>query len=834
MTPDPLLDPKVRAHAAGTRIILWIEALLTAFWPVLSLTGIFLTLALFGVLQALPYVLHGLVLLGFAAMFALLARRGFHGLRIPSRDAVVRRLERDSGLQHRPFATLADRPTVDSGGIGNRLWDVHKERVRARIHRLGYSWPRTGLSDRDPRALRIAVLIAVVLGFAVAGSRSGQMIVAALSPMPSASTPQVPVDAWIKPPAYTGLAPILLKLDADKPAQIPTGSTIEARVSGSSKTPRLTLGKEKADFESVAGGGYSLSHPLTHSGTLSIKRGWSTLAHWNIQIIPDEAPKIAFVDPPEPTPSGTLRVDYQGTDDYGVASVSLQARLVDTSRPILADPIAVDLTAGQNAKLLRGTSFQDLTAHQWAGMVVAAKLVATDTAGQTAETTEIQLKLPERNFKNQTARQLASIRRHVILNDEIWSNLAGQVTGVASRPDLYYHDSAVFLALRVAGTELARYRREQSNQRVLEIENLLWYSALRIEEGDRPEADQAVRDAAKALEDALRDPNTPASEIERLTQELQAAIKRDLDAITENMRRNQQNQKNQQPPDPNTQTIDRQDLENMVEQMKQMAQNGSRQAAADMLAQLKQLMENLQAGQTPGDQNGESQKALDDLKDLAEKQRQLMNQQQGSNEGQQSSDQQDQNSDRDSQNQQNSGDPRRSQNQQNSNNQQNTGGQRNQSNKGDPAGGAGAQRQEQLRQSLGDTTRDIDKATGSIPQSLGEADRAMRDATRALQRGDGKEAAQSQQQAADQLDQAIQSLSDQLSQQSMQANGKRDGKSGADPFGRAGMDWGSVKVPTERDIQRSRDILEELRRRAGEHDRPRYELDYIERLLREF
>jgi hypothetical protein len=35
-------------------------------------------------------------------------------------------------------------------------------------------------------------------------------------------------------------------------------------------------------------------------------------------------------------------------------------------------------------------------------------------------------------------------------------------------------------------------------------------------------------------------------------------------------------------------------------------------------------------------------------------------------------------------------------------------------------------------------------------------------------------------------------------------------------------------------MQKSRQILDELRRRAGERSRPALELDYIDRLLRQF
>jgi hypothetical protein len=60
-----------------------------------------------------------------------------------------------------------------------------------------------------------------------------------------------------------------------------------------------------------------------------------------------------------------------------------------------------------------------------------------------------------------------------------------------------------------------------------------------------------------------------------------------------------------------------------------------------------------------------------------------------------------------------------------------------------------------------------------------------------------------------------------------------------DPLGRPlrGRDYGddaTVKVPGEIDVQRARRILEELRRRFGEISRPQLELDYIERLLRDY
>jgi hypothetical protein len=60
-----------------------------------------------------------------------------------------------------------------------------------------------------------------------------------------------------------------------------------------------------------------------------------------------------------------------------------------------------------------------------------------------------------------------------------------------------------------------------------------------------------------------------------------------------------------------------------------------------------------------------------------------------------------------------------------------------------------------------------------------------------------------------------------------------------DPLGRpmsnnGTYDQGDVKIPDLNPLQKAREILDELRRRAGERFRPEIELDYIERLLKRF
>jgi hypothetical protein len=135
----------------------------------------------------------------------------------------------------------------------------------------------------------------------------------------------------------------------------------------------------------------------------------------------------------------------------------------------------------------------------------------------------------------------------------------------------------------------------------------------------------------------------------------------------------------------------------------------------------------------------------------------------------------------------------------------------------------------------------------NMGRQLGEAGEAMGDAGRQLGQGDADGAVDSQGRALEALRRGAQSLAQQMQQQGMMGPGPgRPGRLGrpraqqeTDPLGRPlrGRDYGddvTVKVPGEIDAQRARRILEELRRRFGENFRPQLELEYIERLLKDF
>src|SRR5471030_2849589 len=135
---------------------------------------------------------------------------------------------------------------------------------------------------------------------------------------------------------------------------------------------------------------------------------------------------------------------------------------------------------------------------------------------------------------------------------------------------------------------------------------------------------------------------------------------------------------------------------------------------------------------------------------------------------------------------------------------------------------------------------------GDGEDGLGEADTAMGDASGRLGEGNADGAVDSQGQALEALRKGAQSLAEAM----QQGEGLDDGPgnslgrqqgsaNGSDPLGRQlrGHEYSddyTVKIPGEIDVQRVRRILEELRRRLADPARPQIELDYIERLLKDY
>jgi uncharacterized protein (TIGR02302 family) len=812
-TSDPDAPFLMRLRFARAAL-LW-ERVWPACWPALAVLGTFLVLALFDLLPLLPGLLHASLLLGFGAAFVVALAAATRTIDLPDRLAARRRIEQASGLAHRPLQALADRPGAPLDAQTAGLWQAHRLRMEAAARRLRIGRPAAGLARRDPWGVRALLAMLLLLGAIDADadwrdrlSRAVTPVLAGGSPAPTAT-----LDIWVTPPEYTGLPPQFLRAAAAETIHIPTGSALLAQVHGGEGVPRLVVDDEARDFDGVDKQNFRIGATLTSGKQLKVTQSGATLGGWPIEIIPDNPPKIAFAKPPEATPRAALRIDYQASDDYGVEAVKAVIRR-DGGKGEETLEFEAPLP-GLHLKEAHATSYHDLSPHPWAGLPVEIRLVATDALGQTGESEPVHMTLPERAFHHPVARAIIDQRKELVMDSEARSAVADTLGDLRERPVLYRDDTIVFLGLRLAEERL---RLNDDEKSIAEVEQLLWDTALRVEEGSMSLAERDMRRLQQQLQDALAR-NAPDEEIDRLMRELREALDRYLQALAENLARNPDQA--EQPIDP-SRVISGRDLQRMLDRAQELARNGARDQARELLSQLQNMLENLRMA-TPGQMQqrglGEAQQMMRGMRELMQRQQQLLDRsfraqeqsQQGrmGQRGQQGGDQQDATAEM-----------------------------------GDAAG-----QQEGLRRMLGEMMRRLSDGFGDIPEPLGRAERAMRDATGALQRRQPGEAIGPQTEALDQLQQAAREFAQQM-QRRLGGVNPTDQSVGAtdkdpsdrlerDPLGRpmsnnGAFDQGDVKIPDQNTLQKAREILDELRRRAGERFRPEIELDYIDRLLKRF
>lgn len=846
----PAADP-LAGRIRLARVALAWERLWVALWPAVALVGLFAVFALFDVLPVLPRWLHALILAGFVAGIGWSLWRARTVFALPAPELGRRRLEIASGMLHRPLFALRDELAGGANDpLSRSLWEAHRARMRAALKSVRVGWPSPGLPAKDPLALRAALVLLLIVGATTAGSDIGQRFGRAF--VPGSGIPPVPpgaLDLWITPPAYTGLPPLLPRSATNDPSAneaaakagppqalaIPAGSTLLAQVTGGAGTPHLIIDKTDSAFTPIEKDANDTGAPAWRAGStlndgaeLVIKQGRTTLGAWPLKIIADQPPTIEFSKKPSASERRALRLEYKAHDDYGLASVSATIRRAgEVPEGAPGQPINVPLTLpSQNAKDASGSTYQDLTAHPWAGLPVLIQLHATDAAGHSGTSEEVSMTLPERNFQNPVARAIVA-QRKVLVGDPTGARplVSHALAAIAGVPKQYNDDGVVFLSLTTAS---ARLHRDPSPAGTDAVQALLWDTALRVEDGRLSVSERDLRALQQKLQDALAR-NAPDDEIQRLMNQLQQAINRYLQAMMENAQRHPEQM---QPLNPNARTLNSLDLQKMLDRARELARTGARDAARQMLSQLQDLLENLRAGRPMMGQQqggGQGQQMMQSLQKLMQRQQNLLDktfrQSQQGRPGMPGM----------------PGMPGQP-------GQQGQQGQGQQGQEGQPSDetGDGAGEQDAVRRQLGDMMRKFGEQMGNIPDALGRAERAMRDSGQALQEGAPGRAVRPQMQALDQLRAAARDLAQQMAEQNGQGEGPGDvygdnapDQPNRDPAGRplnglGGLDGRDVTIPENADIQRSREILDELLRRAGERFRPQIERDYIDRLLKRF
>jgi uncharacterized protein (TIGR02302 family) len=841
--PRPVGDSALRllrtALARARRALLWERV-----WPLLAAiaatAALFLAVSWAGLWLALPPLgrIAGLVIFALIFLASLVPAAW---LRLPKSGEALQRLDRNSGLQHRPATAIADSLATGGGDpVADALWRTHLQRAADTARELRAGWARPHLAARDPYAVRALIVLALVTTFFAASGDRTDRIAAAFDWRGMVAPKLYRVDAWVTPPAYTGRAPVLLpgiRHDAPAPGEtaaisVPAASELVIRANGLSKidlTVQGDLTEEKSDSPAAADGSIERRFKVAGHGAMSVDGLPAGPLSWSFRAVPDRPPVISLLRDPQIMGRATVSLTYKVEDDYGV--VSAEAILSDPKiarregapppRPLVGAPEFPLSIPQARTRSATGESSKDLTEHPWAGVAATLRLVARDDGGNEGISDPHEISLPARPFTKPLARALIEQRRILAFDANARPQVRRALEALLIAPERFTPEPAVFLGLTTAATRLKLSRNDEELRSLLDY---MWEIAVLIEDGTMSDAERDLRAAQDALRQAL-ERGASDEEIRRLTEQLRQALDRFMQALAEQMQRD--GDTDARPLDRNARVIRPQDLKSMLDRIENLARSGARDAARRMLDEMQAMLENLSRNRrAQSGQSGEMDSALDELGRMIQEQQRLRDR--TYREG------------RENRNERRNRGPEQGRSEREMRNFSEL--QRNQQNLRQQL----ERMLEQLRrqQQPGQDGQNGEGEGDEAGEALGRAEQAMRDAEGSLGDGDSDSAVDGQGRALQSLRRGAQSMAEQM--QGGQGEGpgepggpQADGAERTDPLGRPvrsreyGDDY-TVKVPDEIDAQRARRVLEELRRRFGEPMRPRIELDYIDRLLRDF
>ncbi|RLP23947.1 TIGR02302 family protein [Mesorhizobium sp. YM1C-6-2] len=853
--------------------------------PLLLVAVLFLSLSWLGVFRVLPDLARLAVVVGFgiAALASLYPLRFY---RHPTSGEIDRRIERANELVHTPVLVQTDRPVGRAEGQGGgafaeALWREHQRRMAASLGGVGGDLPRTRVPERDPWGIRAVAALLLVTAFAFSFGPFGGSLRDGFKAHGWMETVPPRIDAWVTPPAYTGKAPVFLTSNSNAPASgqaanpsadqavrpppstftVPENSELSLRVTGGSGEETLAFtdaagntrdiapqgapagqDNEAADAEPAAAptattGLRQFTGKLTTDGVLTLKSGDRDISSWTFAVTPDRAPVIRFSDEPKRAANGALELAYEVEDDYGATEAFADFELEETpsaeAHPLYGAPEMKLTLPRRDAKGPAAKTSRDLTEHVWSGSRIKLTLKAKDAAGQEASSETKTFVMPEKIFTNPLARAVVEHGKIFSLDTNRKQDTLNLIDAITIRPEDTFENPSHYLGIMAGRTQLEM---AATDEQLREVADYMWEMALSIEDGDLSAAEKRLRQAQEALQQALEN-NASEEEIDKLMAELREAMDEFLREFAERAMQNPNMAENMPQ---NGQELRQNDLQRMLDQIENLAKSGNRDQAKDLLAQLQEMMNNLQAGrQQPGQdgqQNSEMRQQMDKLGEIMRRQQEMMNetfrmdqmqrgqqqqgpggeQQQGENgEGQQPG-------------------------------QQGQGQQPGQGQPMTPEEFAEAMRQ--LQQGQGQLQGELEalmkglEGMGMQPgEGFGEAGDAMGEAEGSLGRGEGDRAVGQQGRALEALRKGAQDMMNQMmqAQQGEEGGGQEGGRqqnADRDPLGRPratrGPDFGdSVTVPDEIDVQRARQILEAIRKRLGNALSPELERSYLERLL---
>ncbi|WP_246212849.1 DUF4175 domain-containing protein [Marivivens donghaensis] len=832
----------MRLPVLATRIGLLAERIVRSYWPVWTVAFFLLAPLMFGWQDFLPLEAFWAIIATGIVALAVTLYLGWRKFHFPTEAEAIARV--DGALEGRPISALNDAQAIGSTDEASKaVWAVHLERMLHRTRDARPVSPDLRVSERDPFGVRymalLFFLVAVMFGSVW---RIGTVAEIAQNGTPTAAVMGPTWEGWIEPPAYTGMPTLYLPdLTTDR-IEVLSGSKITVRFYGD--IGDLTLAETvsaRAGSDVPPASQQQQSFNVQQGGKIDITgQGGRS---WDVTLLPDNAPSVRLDGEIEVDAKGVMTQPFHASDDYGVvggtATFTLDMSRLDRHHGLLTDPdphepliVDIPLPITGDRSDFDASLVEDFSEEPIANLPVVMQIAAEDAAGNVATSEPHEIILPGRRFFEPIAKSVIEMRR-----DLLWAKAnAPRVTQIlralSAKPEELFTDMEPYVAIRDAIVTLENgIEAGLSDEVQNDVAAQLWAIAVDLEEGSLANALERLNRARERLNEAMRNGASP-EEIQELMDELREATEAYTQMLADQAGAPEDQTDSPDQRQGNSMTFTQDEINALMDRIQELMSEGKMAEAQELMQQLNDLIDNMQVQQGQGQDGPRTQgeRSMEELGDTLQEQQELSD-----------------DAFRDLQEQFN---PGMTQDGEPQFGQEEDGGEQDE--------GQGEQsladRQQALRNMLERQRHNLPALTGEeaeiMRRSLENADRAMDEAEQALRDNNMSEALDRQAEALDSLREGMRNLGQALTNNREREEGSGNDRAGAtrgsdqqaqntDPLGRqlgqsGRSDTDRGMLQDEDVYRRAGELLDEIRRRAGELNRSEDERSYLERLLDQF
>ena len=615
-----------------------------------------------------------------------------------------------------PLTALKDKPAAKN--YNKYIWALHKVNVKENLENINFKLPIIYLSKHDP--LNIRYLFLLIMFLAIFWAHKNNKLVENTTGWIDMSKyinkdETFEVKAWVQPPKYTKLREKLItipKSNENISIQEPVPIQSEFKVFIKS------INKDFAVKENNKLLNLKKNDRYNHELTLVIEKDRNKynkfinkdFIEFDLAVVQDKAPMIKILSFPNIVNQVSLSFVSRVIDDYGIKNIILNIKRPPLYKHFQEEKITYSLFLNQggtqNDKLIENYFYKFLADMVWAGSNTTLEIIAKDYSNQQSVYSE-NLRLPKRNFKNELAIKIFKLRKKLARRQIKLAIFKNELTKI-------FKNNQYLLSNTKINNSYNEIMNFLDNNKFLkftltnELFRQLYFLAEMIEEGDFYITKKNLEQVEQNLFDSIKQKDS--EKISTNVKELKEKMESLLDIGKEK-------NKNNNFKSMNSENI-RDKIEELTKQIEDLLKAGSQEGVKEKMQKLQQLSESIKNPNS----NKEAEEKFQQKKEFINKLSELLNEQEKVMEE--------------------------------TFNRAAERGKFEQSSEGS-GGKSPKEKQEELRNTLGNVIREIGASENEIPQDLGRADRAMRQASRDLDNGRPDEAANAQGRALEMIQRSI-------------------------------------------------------------------------------